>query len=334
MLREGASRRSSSTRTRRRSATDPGFADRTHLEPLDLEGVAGVLARAARRACQRSAGRRLLSARRARSSTRGSGGTRRRAHRGGRGCHPAGRGSRASSVDDASRRSPGARVHDRHELEETPPKSSTFRDPAAGLHARRPRRRDRGKSLELRRMLELGRGEEPRLAGARGGPRRLGRVRPRVMRDARQRRRRLLDRDPRSDGCPHGRLDHGRPADDAFRRGVPGAAGRGGEKSSALSASTPAARTSSCARARHGRAARHRDEPAVSRSSALASARPASDRLGRGEAAVGYTLDEIPAALRARHRPASSYRLTSPGRVPTLRLREVPGRGRDAPERR
>jgi carbamoyl-phosphate synthase large subunit len=25
--------------------TDPGFADRTYLEPLDLEGVAGVLAR-------------------------------------------------------------------------------------------------------------------------------------------------------------------------------------------------------------------------------------------------------------------------------------------------
>ena len=31
--------------------TDPGFADRTYLEPLDLEGVADVLAaRAARRA--------------------------------------------------------------------------------------------------------------------------------------------------------------------------------------------------------------------------------------------------------------------------------------------
>ena len=31
--------------------TDPGFADRTYLEPLDLEGVASVLApRAARRA--------------------------------------------------------------------------------------------------------------------------------------------------------------------------------------------------------------------------------------------------------------------------------------------
>ena len=31
--------------------TDPGFADRTYLEPLDLEGVAGVLApRAPRRA--------------------------------------------------------------------------------------------------------------------------------------------------------------------------------------------------------------------------------------------------------------------------------------------
>ncbi len=38
--------------------TDPGFADRTYLEPLDLEGVAGVLAASGpTRCCRRSAAR-------------------------------------------------------------------------------------------------------------------------------------------------------------------------------------------------------------------------------------------------------------------------------------
>src|SRR2546421_540145 len=57
---------------------------------------------------------------------------------------------------------------------------------------------------------------------------RLGRVRARGgARPDRQRRDRLLDREPRSDGRPHGRLGHGRAADDAARRGVSGAARRG-----------------------------------------------------------------------------------------------------------
>ena len=39
--------------------TDPGFADRTYIEPLDLEGVADVLAASGRtRSCRRSAARR------------------------------------------------------------------------------------------------------------------------------------------------------------------------------------------------------------------------------------------------------------------------------------
>ena len=67
-----------------------------------------------------------------------------------------------------------------------------------------------------------------------------------VIRDRqRQRRHRLLDREPRPDGRPHRRLGHGRAADDALRRGLPGAARRGGRRSSARSASRPAARTSS-----------------------------------------------------------------------------------------
>ena len=41
---------------------------------------------------------------------------------------------------------------------------------------------------------------------------------------------RLLDREPRPDGRPHGRLGHGRAADDALRRGLPGAARRGARR--------------------------------------------------------------------------------------------------------
>ena len=44
--------------------TDPGFADRTYIEPLDLEGVADVLrASAPTRSCRRSAGRRRSTSR-------------------------------------------------------------------------------------------------------------------------------------------------------------------------------------------------------------------------------------------------------------------------------
>ena len=43
VLRRTATGRSSSTRTPRRSWPTPGFADRTYIEPLDVEGVADVL---------------------------------------------------------------------------------------------------------------------------------------------------------------------------------------------------------------------------------------------------------------------------------------------------
>ena len=67
-----------------------------------------------------------------------------------------------------------------------------------------------------------------------------------LMRDqARQRRRRLLDREPRPDGRAHRRLDHRRAGDDADRPRVPAAARHRASPSSARSASTPAAATSS-----------------------------------------------------------------------------------------
>ena len=56
---------------------------------------------------------------------------------------------------------------------------------------------------------------------------------------------RLLDREPRPDGRAHRRLRHRRAPDDPLRRGVPGAPRRGRSRSSARSASTPAAPMSS-----------------------------------------------------------------------------------------
>ena len=67
-----------------------------------------------------------------------------------------------------------------------------------------------------------------------------------VMRDTgRQRRHRLLDREPRPDGRAHRRLDHRRAGDDADRPRVPAPARPRRSASSARSASTPAAATSS-----------------------------------------------------------------------------------------
>ena len=47
--------------------TDPGFADRTYLEPLDLEGVSGVLRRERPDALLRDDGRRHRAQPRARA---------------------------------------------------------------------------------------------------------------------------------------------------------------------------------------------------------------------------------------------------------------------------
>ena len=100
---------------------------------------------------------------------------------------------------------------------------------------------------ELHRQVERGLARVPDRPGARRGVgARLGRVRARGgARPDRQRRHRLLDREPRPDGRPHGRLRHGRAADDAAGRGVPGARATPPRRSSARSVSTPAARTSS-----------------------------------------------------------------------------------------
>ncbi len=130
------------------------------------------------------------------------------------------------------------------------------------------------------------RGVHPRLEGVRVGA---------DARQERQRRGRLLHRELRPHGRPHRRLDHRRPGDDADRPRVPGAARR-------------RHRDHPRGRCRHRRLQhpvrgeprgrpghRHRDEPRVSRSSALAS-KATGFPIAKiaAKLAVGYTLDEIP----------------------------------------
>ena len=167
-------------------------------------------------------------------------------------------------------------------------------------------------------------------AGARRGVApRLGRVRARGRpRPRRQRRDRLLDREPRPDGRPHRRLGHGRPADDALRRGLPGAARRGDRGRPRGRSRHRRLEHPVRARAGHRRAARGRDEPARL---ALLGARLEGDRLpdreGRG-AARGR--------LHARRDPERPHR-HDPGELradarlrgrqdAAVRVREVPRR--------
>ena len=117
----------------------------------------------------------------------------------------------------------------------------------ARLHPRRHRRRHRLQSRGIRRnrrarprslARERGahRGIAARLEGIRDG----GHARPRG-----QLRHHLLDREFRSDGRAHRRLDHRRAGADAHGQGIPAHARRVASRSSARSASRPAARTSS-----------------------------------------------------------------------------------------
>ena len=229
--------------------TDPGFADRTYLEPLDLEGVADVLRRerpdallptmggqtalnlarelheagvldelgveligATIEAIARAEDRELFKE--AVESLRAARAESRRSSR---------RSTQLDGVADC-RRSCGPRSRSAGTAAASSRRPTELRAPGRARPRREPDRPG------------AGRGVGARLGRVRAG----GRPRPR-----RQRRDRLLDREPRPDGRPHRRLGHGRAADDALRRGLPGAARRGDRGRSARSASTPAARTSS-----------------------------------------------------------------------------------------
>ena len=118
---------------------------------------------------------------------------------------------------------------------------------------------------DLHRIAGRGLQTQPDHRGAaRGVDPRLEGVRARAdARPQRQRRGGLLDRERRPDGRAHRRLGHRGAGDDADRPGVPAAARPRRSRSSARSASTPAAATSSSrSNPRRRPDGRDRDEPA------------------------------------------------------------------------
>ena len=244
--------------------TDPGFADRTYLEPLDLAGVTDVLERERPDAAAADDGRPDRAQPRRRARGGGSARTARdRADRRPPGRDPPRRGPPALPRGRAVGRPAGAALLDRHRAGRDRGREPAGRRPSR-LHAGRPRRRLR---LDRDRAARAGgarpRGEPDRTGAGRGVGARLGRVRARGRaRPERQRRDHLLDREPRPDGRAHRRLGHRRAADDALRRGLPGAARRlGGDHPRGRGRH---GRLEHPVRAapRHRRAARDRDEPA------------------------------------------------------------------------
>ena len=215
-----------------------------------------------------------------------------------------------------SRRPARARVADRHVASTSstgsrvPAVDPARRSRSAATAAASPRRRD-----ELERQVEIGLRESP-----------IGQVlveesvrgwdefELEVIRDtARQRRHRLLDREPRPDGRAHRRLGHGRAADDALRRGLPGAPRRGRRDHPRGRRRVRRLEHPVRARPRDRRAARDRDEPARL---ALLGARVEGDRLpdrqGRREARRRLHARRDPERPdRRRRRRASSRRSTT-----------------------
>ena len=175
---------------------------------------------------------------------------------------------------------------------------------------------------------------EPDLAGAgRGVGRGLGRVRARGdPRQARQRRHRLLDREPRSDGRAHRRLGLLRARDDALRPRVPEAARRGRQGHPRGRRRDRRLERAVRGQPPHRRDRRDRDEPARL---ALLRAGLEGDRLPDREGR-----DAARDRLHARRDPERHHRhdaglVRADDRLrrrqgAALRVREVRGLGRDA----
>ena len=228
--------------------TDPGFADRTYVEPLDLEGVAGVLARERPDALLPTLGGQTalnLALELAEAGVLDELGV--ELIGAGVDVIRARRGPRALPRDGAARGLPRAGLDVVTSWEDVPPELTFPRRarPAFTLgghgggtarHRRRARRAARARPAESPVGQVL---VEESLIG-------WDEFELEVMRDRNDNVvDRLLDREPRPDGRPHRRLGDGRAADDALRRGLPGAARRRRSRSSAPSASRRAARTSS-----------------------------------------------------------------------------------------
>ena len=214
--------------------TDPELADRTYIEPVTPEWVAKVIERERPDALLPTmGGQTALNVAMALVTRRHAGEVRRRADRRQRAGHPDGRGPggvrRRRWRASGWRRRPGRVVRigrgGARGGRATPaiPRSSGRRSPWAAPAAASPTIARSSRRM-LRRGLELspvrlgaGRAEHHRLEGvrARGDARRR-----------RQRRDRLLDREPRPDGRAHRRLDHRGAGDDAHRSRIPADARR------------------------------------------------------------------------------------------------------------
>ena len=295
--------------------TDPGFADRTYLEPLDLEGVSDVLRRERPDALLPTLGGQTA-------------------------LNLARELAESGILDELGVELIGAKLDVINRAEDR----QLFKDAVESCNLRVPTSiivtdiaQIEGVATpavvrpaftlgghgggfantadELRAQVEIGSARKPDRTGARRGVgARLGRVRARSRsRPPRQRRDHLLDREPRSDGRAHGRLRHGRAADDAARRGVSGAARRGGLRRAGGRRRHRRLEHPIRARSRERRHPRDRDESArIALVRARVESDGLSDREGRGEARGGLHARRDPERPhRTRRRRASSRRSTT-----------------------
>ena len=148
-------------------------------------------------------------------------------------------------------------------------------------------------------------------------------------RPRRQRRRHLLDREPRPDGRAHRRVDHGRARADAHRRRVPAHARRRVRVHPADRRRDRRLERAVRGAPADGRAGHHRDEPARVAESARSRARPPGFPIAKiaAKLAVGYRLDEVQNDI-TRETPASfeptiDYVVT---KIPRWAFEKLPGR--------
>ena len=314
--------------------TDPEIADRTYIEPVTPEWVAKVIERERPDALLPTmGGQTALNVAMALAAGRHAGEVRRGADRGQRARHPdrgGPRGVRRGDAADRPRDAPGS-----HGANRGGRRSTRWRRPAIPailrpvVHPGRHRAAASRTTCDefeamLRRGLELspvqlgaGRAQRHRLEGvrARGDARRR-----------RQRRDRLLHREPRPDGRAHRRLDHRGAGDDADRSRVPGDARRGDPDHPRDRRRGRRLQHPVRGEPRHRRAAGDRDEPARV---ALLGARVQGDRLP-DRAHRHQARGRLPAGRAAqRHHPDHAGVVRAGARLrggedPALRLREVP----------
>ena len=316
--------------------TDPGWADRTYLEPLDPEGVRAVLERERPDALLPTLGGQTalnLASELHQNGTLAELGIEligasfeaihRAEDREAFAATMASIGLRVpKSVIATSRRAGmGGAARGRH--------LAAGGDPA-GVHAGRARRRLR---LDPRRVRGDGRhrpAREPDRAGAGGGVGgRLGRVRAGGdPRPAGQRGDRVLDREHRPDGRAHRRLGHRGAGPDAVRPRVPDPARRLGRGDPGGRRGDRRLQRAVRAQPRHRRAGGDRDEPArvaVIRAGLQGHRLP--DRQGGHQAGHRLHAGRDP----QRHHPHDAGRLRADaglrgGQAAPVRVREVPRR--------